>query len=116
MFLMISISNFCQIRKFIIDFVAPFLSFYGFIPCVGKVRKYTVERRGFLYHLLNDKGGFRFPFLLLYSNLIDVPCLSRVVDVGAKEVDAVKPLLRDLPDIIVGTPGRLAQHLKYVFY
>ncbi len=46
--------------------------------------------------------------------LIDVPCLSRVVDVGAKEVDAVKPLLRDLPDIIVGTPGRLAQHLKYV--
>jgi hypothetical protein len=37
-----------------------------------------------------------------------------VVDVGAKEVDAVKPLLRDLPDIIVGTPGRLAQHLKYV--
>jgi hypothetical protein len=44
-----------------------------------------------------------------------VPYLSRVVDVGAKEVDAVKPLLRDLPDIIVGTPGRLAQHLKYVF-
>ncbi len=41
-----------------------------------------------------------------------------MVDVGAKEVDAVKPLLRDLPDIIVGTPGRLAQHLKYehVFY
>jgi hypothetical protein len=42
-------------------------------------------------------------------------CLFRVVDVGAKEVDAVKPLLRDMPDIIVGTPGRLAQHLKYVF-
>ncbi len=37
-----------------------------------------------------------------------------MVDVGAKDVEAVKPLLRDLPDIIVGTPGRLAQHLKYV--
>ncbi len=45
-----------------------------------------------------------------------MPCLSRVVDVGAKEVEAVKPLLRDMPDIIVGTPGRLAQHLKYVFF
>ena len=36
-----------------------------------------------------------------------------MLDIGAKEVEAVKPLLRDLPDIIVGTPGRLAQHLKY---
>jgi hypothetical protein len=44
-----------------------------------------------------------------------MPGLFRVLDVGAKEVDAVKPLLRDLPDIIVGTPGRLAQHLKYVW-
>ena len=36
----------------------------------------------------------------------------RVLDIGAKEVAAVAPLLRDLPDIIVGTPGRLVQHLK----
>jgi len=35
-----------------------------------------------------------------------------VLDIGAKDVNTVKPLLRDLPDIIVGTPGRLAQHLK----
>ena len=35
-----------------------------------------------------------------------------VLDIGAKDVSTVKPLLRDLPDIIVGTPGRLAQHLK----
>ncbi len=45
-----------------------------------------------------------------------MPGLFRVVDVGAKEVEAVKPLLRDMPDIIVGTPGRLAQHLKYVLH
>jgi len=36
----------------------------------------------------------------------------RILDVGEKEVDAVKPLLKHLPDIIVGTPGRLAQHIK----
>lgn len=35
-----------------------------------------------------------------------------VLDIGAKDVNTVKPLLRDLPDIIVGTPGRLAQHIK----
>ena len=35
-----------------------------------------------------------------------------ILDIGAKDVSTVKPLLRDLPDIIVGTPGRLAQHLK----
>jgi superfamily II DNA/RNA helicase len=39
--------------------------------------------------------------------------MFRVLDIGAKEVEAVKPLLRDLPDIIVGTPGRLAHHLRY---
>jgi len=36
----------------------------------------------------------------------------RVLDIGAKEVAAVAPLLRDLPDIVVGTPGRLAEHLR----
>ena len=36
----------------------------------------------------------------------------RIVDIGAKDVNAVRPLLKDLPDIIVGTPGRLAQHIK----
>ncbi|XP_023328223.1 probable ATP-dependent RNA helicase DDX56 [Eurytemora carolleeae] len=36
----------------------------------------------------------------------------RILDIGSKEVSAVKPLLRDLPDILVGTPGRLAQHLS----
>ena len=35
-----------------------------------------------------------------------------ILDIGAKDVNTVKPLLRDLPDIIVGTPGRLAQHMK----
>ena len=38
--------------------------------------------------------------------------IIRILDIGAKDVAAVKPLLRDLPDIIVGTPGRLAQHIK----
>ena len=36
----------------------------------------------------------------------------KVLDIGAKEVSVVAPLLKDLPDIIVGTPGRLSQHLK----
>lgn len=36
----------------------------------------------------------------------------RILDVGAKDVEVVKPLLRDLPDIIVSTPGRLAQHIR----
>ena len=31
----------------------------------------------------------------------------KVLDIGAKEVDVVAPLLKDLPDIIVGTPGDL---------
>jgi len=41
-------------------------------------------------------------------------CLGvvKVLDIGAKEVEVVAPLLKDLPDIIVGTPGRLSQHLK----
>merc|ERR1719436_2073805 len=38
--------------------------------------------------------------------------IIRILDIGAKDVATVKPLLRDLPDIIVGTPGRLATHLK----
>jgi len=38
--------------------------------------------------------------------------IIKIVDIGAKEVSTVKPLLKDLPDIIVGTPGRLSQHLK----
>jgi len=38
--------------------------------------------------------------------------IIRIVDIGAKDVNAVRPLLKDLPDIIVGTPGRLAQHIK----
>ena len=38
--------------------------------------------------------------------------IIRVLDIGAKDVAAVRPLLKDLPDIIVGTPGRLVQHLK----
>jgi len=38
--------------------------------------------------------------------------IIRIVDIGAKDVSAVRPLLKDLPDIIVGTPGRLAQHIK----
>jgi len=45
----------------------------------------------------------------LASNCVGI---IRVVDVGANDVEAVKPLLRDLPDIIVATPGRLAQHIK----
>ena len=31
----------------------------------------------------------------------------KVLDIGAKEVEVVAPLLKDLPDIIVGTPGDL---------
>ncbi len=70
----------------------------------------------FLFHLVaKTKLASDSLTLVTAWQLIDVPYLSRVVDVGAKEVNAVKPLLRDLPDIIVGTPGRLAQHLKYVF-
>jgi len=38
--------------------------------------------------------------------------IIRVLDIGAKDVSTVKPLLKDLPDIIVGTPGRLSQHIK----
>ena len=38
--------------------------------------------------------------------------IIRILDIGAKDVATVKPLLRDLPDIIVGTPGRLAQHIR----
>ncbi len=76
-----------------------------------------MERRGLLIPSFEGQRSLRISVSFTvgtYSNLIDVPGLFRVVDVGAKEVDAVKPLLRDLPDIIVGTPGRLAQHLKYV--
>ena len=29
----------------------------------------------------------------------------KILDIGAKEVSVVAPLLKDLPDIIVGTPG-----------
>eukprot|EP00088_Acartia_fossae_P043836 TRINITY_DN4632_c0_g1_i16.p1 TRINITY_DN4632_c0_g1~~TRINITY_DN4632_c0_g1_i16.p1 ORF type:complete len:755 (-),score=211.92 TRINITY_DN4632_c0_g1_i16:72-2336(-) len=36
----------------------------------------------------------------------------RILDIGAKDVALVKPLLKDLPDIIVGTPGRLAEHIR----
>jgi len=36
----------------------------------------------------------------------------RCVDVGAKEVDQVLPQLLDLPDVLVGTPGRLATHIR----
>lgn len=36
----------------------------------------------------------------------------RTLDIGARDVNVVAPLLRDLPDIIVGTPGRLAQHIR----
>eukprot|EP00090_Calanus_glacialis_P042030 TRINITY_DN7467_c0_g1_i1.p1 TRINITY_DN7467_c0_g1~~TRINITY_DN7467_c0_g1_i1.p1 ORF type:complete len:558 (+),score=190.46 TRINITY_DN7467_c0_g1_i1:38-1711(+) len=38
--------------------------------------------------------------------------IIRAIDIGAKDVAVVKPLLKDLPDIIVGTPGRLMQHMK----
>lgn len=38
--------------------------------------------------------------------------IIKCVDVGAKDVSAVKPLLQDLPDVIVGTPGRITEHLK----
>lgn len=38
--------------------------------------------------------------------------IIRILDVGAKEVDVAKPLLKEMPDIIVCTPGRLAQHIK----
>jgi len=38
--------------------------------------------------------------------------IIRILDVGAKEVDIAKPLLKEMPDIIVCTPGRLAQHIK----
>merc|ERR1719228_1601325 len=38
--------------------------------------------------------------------------IVRCLDIGAKEVAAVKPLLLDLPDVVVGTPGRLATHIR----
>jgi len=38
--------------------------------------------------------------------------MIRILDIGAKDVATVAPLLADLPDIVVGTPGRLAQHLR----
>jgi superfamily II DNA/RNA helicase len=49
---------------------------------------------------------------LILSYTVVLIFFCRVLDIGAKDVAAVKPLLKDLPDIIVGTPGRLAQHLK----
>ncbi|XP_020291525.1 probable ATP-dependent RNA helicase DDX56 [Pseudomyrmex gracilis] len=37
----------------------------------------------------------------------------RVVDISPQiDVNAQKPLLNEMPDIVVGTPGRLLQHLK----
>ena len=48
-----------------------------------------------MYDLVNSCGG-----------------IIKIVDIGAKDIDTVKPLLKDLPDIIVGTPGRLCQHMK----
>ena len=38
--------------------------------------------------------------------------IIRTLDLGTKDVATMRPLLRDAPDIIVGTPGRLAEHLK----
>ena len=38
--------------------------------------------------------------------------IIRILDLGTKDVATMKPLLSDVPDIIVGTPGRLAEHLK----
>jgi len=38
--------------------------------------------------------------------------IIRCIDIGAKDVAAVKPLLKDLPDVLVGTPGRLLTHIK----
>lgn len=37
----------------------------------------------------------------------------RVVDISPQiDINAQKPLLNEMPDIVVGTPGRLLQHLK----
>ena len=36
----------------------------------------------------------------------------KVLDIGVKAVSVVAPLLKELPDIIVGTPGCPSQHLK----
>merc|ERR1719369_87637 len=36
----------------------------------------------------------------------------RILDIGEKEVESVKPLLKHLPDIVVATPARLAQHIR----
>ena len=39
-------------------------------------------------------------------------CVVKVLDIGVKEVSVVAPLLKDLPDIIVCTPGCFSQHLN----
>lgn len=37
----------------------------------------------------------------------------RVIDISPQtDLDAQKPLLNEMPDIVVSTPGRLLQHLK----
>ena len=41
--------------------------------------------------------------------------IIRILDIGAKDVATVKPLLRDLPDIIVGTPGRLGINIDFKY-
>ena len=39
-------------------------------------------------------------------------CVFKVLDIGVKEVSVMAPLLKDLPDIIVCSPGRFSQHLN----
>ena len=49
-------------------------------------------------------------FTYIYLRILVALCVQgvvKVLDIGAKEVEVVAPLLKDLPDIIVGTPGDL---------
>ena len=54
----------------------------------------------------------RQTFEVLQSLTSSCGGIIRILDLGTKDVATMKPLLSDVPDIIVGTPGRLAEHLK----
>ena len=67
-----------------------------------------------IYVYLYWKTEYIYLFICKVLKELASSCIGviRILDIGAKEVDIIKPLLKELPDIIVSTPGRLAQHIK----